>query len=72
MRAIIKTKSGEGHLEFGEWPEPMPAPDEITVAWQLAVEAHLHGIHAPQRNARHLLSVKGLPVAPDTSTETST
>jgi L-iditol 2-dehydrogenase len=29
MRAIIKTSHGEGHLEFGEWPEPTPAPDEI-------------------------------------------
>lgn len=29
MKAVIKTQSGEGHLEFKEWPEPTPAPDEI-------------------------------------------
>jgi L-iditol 2-dehydrogenase len=29
MKGIVKTKEGEGHLEFKEWPEPSPAPDEI-------------------------------------------
>jgi L-iditol 2-dehydrogenase len=29
MKGIVKTKEGEGHLEFKEWPEPRPAPDEI-------------------------------------------
>ena len=29
MKAIVKTKEGEGSLEFRDWPEPTPAPDEI-------------------------------------------
>jgi len=29
MKAIVKTKEGEGHVELKEWPEPVPAPDEV-------------------------------------------
>ena len=29
MRAIVKTKPGEGHLELREWPEPSAAPGEV-------------------------------------------
>lgn len=29
MKAIVKTAAGDGHLEFKDWPEPCPAPDEV-------------------------------------------
>jgi len=29
MKAVVKTKSGEGHVMLKEWPEPSPASDEL-------------------------------------------
>jgi len=29
MKAIVKTKEGQGFLEFKDWPEPVPALDEV-------------------------------------------
>jgi L-iditol 2-dehydrogenase len=29
MKAVVKTRGGEGNVELKDWPEPSPAPDEI-------------------------------------------
>jgi L-iditol 2-dehydrogenase len=29
MRALVKTAAGQGHLELRDWPEPLPAPNEV-------------------------------------------
>jgi L-iditol 2-dehydrogenase len=31
MRAIVKTASGQGHLELLEWPEANPEPDQLKI-----------------------------------------
>jgi len=28
MKAVVKTRGGEGNVELKDWPEPSPAPDE--------------------------------------------
>jgi len=31
MKAVVKTKKGEGTIEFMEWPEPRPGPGQVKI-----------------------------------------